>query len=62
MTPPRQDWLTTNDLARRWRVSPRTLQRWRAEAFGPAWLSIGGSIRYRLTDVLDWEATQTTWP
>ena len=43
------------ELAARWRVSPRTLERWRAEGYGPAWLTIGGSIRYRLADVLAFE-------
>jgi DNA-binding XRE family transcriptional regulator len=46
---------TQAELARRWRVSPRTLERWRSEGYGPAWLTIGGSIRYRLADVLVFE-------
>jgi len=54
--------LRPQDLAERWQLSGRTLERWRAAGYGPAWLTIGGSIRYRLTDVLDWEASQTTWP
>ena len=44
------------DLAKRWSVSTRTLQRWRVEGFGPAWLWIGGSIRYRMSDILAYEA------
>lgn len=44
------------DLADRWRKSLRTLQRWRAEGYGPAYLRIGGSIFYRLSDVLAFEA------
>ena len=47
--------LTTRELAARWRLSLRTLERWRAEGYGPAWLTIGGSIRYRLEDVLAYE-------
>ena len=43
------------ELAERWRITARTLERWRSEGYGPAWLTIGGSIRYRLGDVLDFE-------
>lgn len=51
--------LTQRELAERWKVSGRTLERWRADVFGPAWLLIGGSIRYRLEDVLAFEAAHT---
>ncbi len=44
------------DLAERWKKSLRTLQRWRAEGYGPAYLRIGGSIFYRSGDVLAFEA------
>lgn len=54
--------LTQRDLAKRWCVSGRTLERWRAQRHGPAWLMIGGSIRYRMTDVLAWEAAHLTQP
>ncbi len=54
--------LTVRDLAERWKVSGRTLERWRAEPYGPAWITIGGSIRYRMTDVLAWEAAHLTQP
>jgi len=54
--------LTQRDLAERWRVSGRTLERWRAQRYGPAWITIGGSIRYRRTDVLAWEAAHLTQP
>ncbi|MGS4919629.1 MULTISPECIES: helix-turn-helix transcriptional regulator [Mameliella] len=47
--------LTQRDLERRWKLSGRTLERWRAEPYGPTWIVIGGSIRYRLSDVLAWE-------
>ena len=45
-------------LARRWDLSVRTLERWRAERFGPAWHLLGGSIRYSREDVLAYEAAQ----
>lgn len=46
------------DLARRWRVSPRTLERWRWLGQGPAYLKLGGSVSYRLEDVLAYEKAQ----
>lgn len=48
--------LTQRDLAARWKISIRTLERWRVDACGPQWLLMGGSIRYRLRDVLAFEA------
>lgn len=47
--------LRPRHLSERWDKSPRTLQRWRAEGRGPAWLKIGGSIFYRLGDVMAYE-------
>lgn len=49
------DLLTEVDLAMHWQKSVRTLQRWRAEGYGPAWIAIGGTIRYRWGDVLAFE-------
>ncbi len=54
--------LTTRELAEHWKVSAPTLERWRAAFYGPAWIIIGGSIRYRMTDVLAWEAKHLTRP
>jgi len=39
------------DLARRWKVSPRTLERWRWVGEGPAYLKVGGRVLYRLEDI-----------
>jgi hypothetical protein len=46
------------DLANRWNKSLRTLQRWRREGYGPAHLRIGGTVHYRLGDILDFEEQQ----
>jgi predicted site-specific integrase-resolvase len=43
--------LTPHELAERWQVSERTLNRWRDLGTGPAWLKLNGRIRYRLEDV-----------
>ncbi|MEX2519631.1 MAG: helix-turn-helix domain-containing protein [Paracoccaceae bacterium] len=49
-------FLREHELARRWRKSTRSLQRWRVDGTGPAFVRIGGSIRYRLDDVLAYES------
>ena len=55
VAPPRIH-LTPGELALRWRLSTRTLDRWRKDRFGPAWLALGGRILYLLTDVEAFEA------
>ena len=49
--------LTQAELARRWRKSKRTLERWRLRGVGPAHLQIGG-VLYRLVDIEEFERTQ----
>jgi len=48
--------LTQIELAQRWRISPRTLERWRWLGQGPQYLKIGGRVVYRLEDVETFEA------
>jgi hypothetical protein len=55
MTPP---YLTQVELAVRWRISPRTLERWRWAGEGPRFIKIGGLVRYRLEDIGGFEAEQ----
>jgi len=50
------NFLTTKLLARRWKITPRTLERWRAEGGGPRFLRIGRHIRYSQADILAFEA------
>ena len=50
--------MRSRHLAQRWKKSIRTLQRWRASGYGPAYLQIGGSIFYRIEDVMAFEARQ----
>lgn len=46
------------ELAARWKISPRTLERWRWTGEGPAFIKIGGRVVYRLEDVETYEHTQ----
>ncbi|MBL4543495.1 MAG: helix-turn-helix domain-containing protein [Rhodobacteraceae bacterium] len=43
------------ELAARWKISPRTLERWRWTGEGPAYVKIGGRVVYRLDDVETYE-------
>lgn len=47
--------MTPAELAERWRMTTRTLDRWRAERYGPAWHHIGGRILYQFDDILSFE-------
>jgi predicted site-specific integrase-resolvase len=46
------------ELAARWKISPRTLERWRWTGDGPCYLKIGGRVVYRLEDVEAFEQGQ----
>jgi hypothetical protein len=53
-----QEHLSQRDLAKRWRLSPRTLERWRFRGTGPRFLKLGGRCVYRLEDVEAFESAQ----
>ncbi len=50
--------LNQDELAGRWNISPRTLERWRWLKRGPAFIKVEGSVRYRIEDVEAYEAQQ----
>ena len=54
--------LNQTELAARWSISARTLERWRWTGEGPAFLKIGGRVVYRLEDVLAYEPSASGWP
>lgn len=47
--------LTPKELSIRWKISTSTLARWRAHCVGPAYVTIGHNIRYRIEDVIEFE-------
>lgn len=49
---------TQRELAHRWRLSGRTLEKWRWTKKGPAHLKLGGRVVYRLDDIEAFEAEQ----
>ena len=50
--------LSQIDLANRWRMSPRTLERWRFTGEGPQFIKLGGRVVYRLEDIEAFEIRQ----
>jgi hypothetical protein len=50
-----QPMLRERELATRWGLSRRTLQRMRAAGRGPTYHIIGSAIRYRLDQVIAYE-------
>jgi Helix-turn-helix domain len=44
------------ELAVRWKISHRTLERWRWTGEGPKFLKVGGRVVYRLSDIEEYEA------
>ena len=47
--------LSEIELAQRWGVSPKTLQRWRCEGRGPRYLKLSKRVTYPLEIVLEYE-------
>ena len=47
--------LNENEVANRWGVSPKTLQRWRSEGRGPKYLKLSKRVSYPLDAVIDFE-------
>ena len=51
--------LSQIELAARWKISHRTLERWRWAQEGPRYLKLGGRVVYRLSDVEAFEREVT---
>lgn len=54
-----EEWLTTAELAKRWKMRPGTLQNWRVQGIGPRFFKSHGSsgrVLYRLRDIKAYEA------
>ena len=45
------------ELARRWKLSERTLERWRWLRQGPPFLKLGGRVAYRQEDIEQYEVS-----
>ncbi len=47
--------MTEQQVATRWKVSLKTMRRWRQEKVGPAWHKLFRRVRYHEADVFDFE-------
>lgn len=55
--------LTSEELAAHWRYSPEYLSNLRRRPNGPPYVKLAtGSIRYRMSDVIDWEIAGARGP
>lgn len=52
-------FINPRELGARWRVSTKTLERWRNEGCGPAYVKLHGRVLYRLAEVESFEARRT---
>ncbi len=48
--------LNEKELAKRWRMSPRTLQGWRQQGKGPRYLKVEGRVIYPMPEIEACEA------
>ena len=56
--------INENELAERWGISPKTLQRWRTEGRGPRYLKLSKRVVYPVDEVLNFENRslyEATW-
>ncbi len=54
-----REYLSEKELSIRWRISPRSLQRWRSKGKGPAYTKMEYPVRYPLDGVETYETTHT---
>lgn len=52
--------LTVKDLVKRWDVDRETIYSWNRRGTGPVFIRVGTRIRYRLSDVLAYEAARAS--
>ena len=50
-----EQFLSEVDLAARWAMSSKTLTRWRGKRRGPPFVKLGKTVRYAMSDVLEFE-------
>ena len=54
-----QIFINQIDLSRRWKISPRTLERWRWLGVGPNFTKLGGRVVYRMSVIEAYETEQS---
>jgi hypothetical protein len=56
-TPEPSKFLPETELARRWHVSVKVLQKWRTNGRGPRFCKFGSAVRYSVSDIEEFEAS-----
>jgi hypothetical protein len=51
-------YLTTKELAERFRTAPSSIRDWRSKGFGPLGIRFGRNVLYPLPEVEKWEQRQ----
>ena len=51
-------WLSRQELADRYGVTVKMPAEWAVKGTGPRYAKFGRHVRYRLSDVIDWESKQ----
>ena len=51
-------WLSRRELADRLGLPVKTLAQWASKGAGPRYARMGRHVRYRVSDVVEWEAAQ----
>jgi excisionase family DNA binding protein len=51
-------WLSRGELADRLGLPVKTLAQWASKGTGPLYARMGRHVRYRLSDVVEWEAAR----
>ena len=54
----KQEFITPNELAERWRVHVNSVERWRREGKPPSFYTINGKILYKLAEIEDLESAK----
>ena len=55
-------FFTTDELAQRWSIAPKTLARWRRERVGPRFHKLGKRVVYARLDVQQFEEDHMSGP
>jgi len=62
ISPSKRRFLTERQLARRWNMSMRTLQKKRCQGGGCVYHKLDGRVRYRLRDIIAYERSARRVP
>lgn len=47
--------ITDKELAERWNLHLKTIQKWRRRGKGPKFIKLGIAVRYRISDIVKYE-------